>query len=90
MKGIIFDDTGDLKVSGGTLAVGDTDAQVAELVLSANPGELKEIPTIGCAAHRLIAGGPDTWWNAMAKTQLKAVGLEVRRVAMENGNIIID
>lgn len=89
MKGILFDD-GDMKVTGGTLAIGDTDAQVAELVLSASPGELKEIPTVGCAAHRLVAGGPGTWWLGMAKEQLKSVGLDVKRVAMENGNIIIE
>lgn len=89
MRGILFDD-GDLKVSGGTLSIGDTDAQVAELVLSASPGELKEIPTIGCSAHRLIAGGPETWWLGIAKEQLKAVGLDVKRVAMDNGNIIIE
>lgn len=85
-----MDETGELKVSGGTLAVGDTDAQVAELVLSATPGELKETPTIGGAAYQLVCGGPGTYWLGEAKSQLKAVGLEVRRVAMENGNIIIE
>ena len=48
MVGMLIDpDTGDLQVKDGALALGDNTGQVAECVLLAARGELKEHPLVG-------------------------------------------
>ena len=90
MRGILLDDTGDLKVSGGTLAVGDTDAQVAELVLEAFPGDYTERPTLGCAVRLMMCGTPDPYFAGRAKSMLESCGVSVKKLVTDREGIILE
>lgn len=54
MTGIQLDTTGDIKVAGGQLSVGDTLLQDASLVLGLNQGEIKGDPLLGPSLNRYI------------------------------------
>ena len=77
MNGILTDEYGDLKLLGGTLAVGNTDAQVTERVLVAYPGEYKESPMLGAASRRMVGGRPDPYWSASVRNMLSWCGINV-------------
>jgi LEA14-like dessication related protein len=65
MKGVLFDENGDLlikvtrgadgKITGG-MTIGDNAVQCAGIVLQMNQGELKEDPIIGTNLFRNIRG----------------------------------
>ncbi len=46
-KGLLLGTDGDLLVEGGALAVGASDSQSVELIVSACKGEFKEFPMLG-------------------------------------------
>ncbi len=91
MKGILIDsETGDLLVENGGLAIGDTEAQTVEVVLTANRGEFKESPLIGGEAMQMLGGVVDVMWPGRVKKMLKACGVECERVKVDNGEVIIE
>lgn len=91
MRGLLIDpETGDVQVTAGRLAVGDTTAQTAECVLRAVRGEFKEHPLIGAEILKMLGGSPNPMWKADAKTMLQACGLSVSRVEMKDGQITIE
>ncbi len=91
MVGMLIDpETGDLQVKNGSLVFGDNTEQVAECVLLAARGELKEYPLIGAEISKLTNGNPDPMWCANAKQMLQACGVPVTRVRLENNQITIE
>lgn len=91
MKGMLIDsDTGDLQVKGGTLALGDTTEQVAECVITAARGELKEHPLVGAEISKLINGNTDPMWCANARQMLYTCGVPVSRVTIKDNQITIE
>lgn len=90
MIGMLIDaETGDLTVECGSLKLGDIRAQVAELVLTASPGEFKEVPMIGGDVASMLNGTGDPFWSGKMKGQLKAMKIEVDRIAESNDGIDI-
>jgi hypothetical protein len=68
MVGMLIDpDTGDLQVKDGALALGDNTEQVAECVLLAARGELKEHPLVGAEITKLANGNGATTRNRCSK-----------------------
>jgi len=89
MKGILIaTDTKDLLVENGTLEIGDIDAQIAEMVLQAVPGEFKEFPRLGAAAPLMLGGSSDAMWCVKAHRMLRAAGVEVTAVSVANDGTI--
>lgn len=56
MKGILLDKDGDIKLTDGSMSVGDSLIQNASLVLELNQGEVKEDPLLGPSLIRFIRG----------------------------------
>lgn len=91
MVGMLIDpDTGDLQVKDGTLALGDNTEQVAECVLLAARGELKEHPLVGAEITKLANGNGDPLWSNNAKQMLQACGVPVSRVSIDDNRITIE
>lgn len=91
MKGLVIDrDTGDLAVSGGSLVIGEIEGQVAEIVVKANRGDIKESPLIGGEAEKMLGGERDVLWAGRLKKMLRACGLEVRNVKISENEITIE
>lgn len=90
MKGILVDDNGDLMVSGGRLVIGDNRAQVAQHLIGAFAGEYKNAPLLGGNARNMIAGQPDPFWAGSVKSQLKQCLVEAERVAVEEGEVVVE
>lgn len=91
MVGVLIDaETGDLQVKDGSLALGDNTEQVAECVLVAARGELKEHPLVGAEIYKLTNGNNDLFWCANAKQMLQAVGVPVSRVRLKDNQITIE
>lgn len=88
MVGMLIDEeTGDLMVESSNLKLGDLRAQVAELVLTASPGEFKEVPMIGGDVASMFNGTKDPFWPGKMKTQLNAMGVDVERIAISDDGI---
>ena len=91
MKGILIDrESGDLSVVGGSMIVGENDAQVAEELLLANRGDFKEYPLLGGEVGRMLGGERDVMWAPRVKKMLRACGLEVSRIRVTEQEIMIE
>lgn len=90
MNGILIDAaSGDLLVEHGRVVIGDIDSQIAEGVLVAMRGEWKEWPLIGGEVKKMLGGEADVMWRGQVKKMLEACGLDVQKVSVTEGNIII-
>ena len=91
MRGILFDfEQGDVRVVDGALALGETEGQVVQTVLSAFRGEFKENPTIGGEIRKQLGGPVDVMWQGKMKRMLKGCGVSVGRISIENDVITIE
>lgn len=89
MRGILIDErTGDLLLSGGEIAVGESEGQTAEAVIVSMRGELKEHPLLGGEAGRLQGGAHDVMWAGRVRQMLRGCGVECERVVMESDGTI--
>lgn len=89
MTGILIDgSSGDLKLNGGAIAIGDTELQTAEAVLLTLRGELKEHPLLGGEAGRLRGGTVDAMWAGNVRQMLRSCGVECERVSIDSNGII--
>ncbi|MBD5213107.1 MAG: hypothetical protein HDS74_08490 [Bacteroidales bacterium] len=92
MKGMLIDSmTGDLLLEHGRIAIGDTEEQTAEAVISTMRGDFKEHPLLGGEAARLRGGQPDVMWPGDVRQMLRGCGVDCERVTMEaDGTISIE
>lgn len=92
MKGILTEAmTGDLLVEHGGIALGDTEGQTAEAVVTTMRGELKEHPLLGGEAEKLRGGCQDVMWAPEVRQMLRGCGVECERVVVEtDGTISIE
>lgn len=89
MKGLMTDNgTGDLLTARGGAPVADCEEQIIETVLLAGRGELKELPLIGAEARKQVGGERDVLWPGTAKKMIRACGVEVRKVSLDENDII--
>jgi hypothetical protein len=89
MKGILLDDGGEIIIEGGTMKIGDVDAQIAEHVITAFQGEYKEIPLLGGNAKKMLNGKPDPFWPSEIKRQLKTQHIEADIKTSSDGNFMV-
>lgn len=90
MKGLLLDENGDLLLKNGSLVIGDIDQQVAELIISAYPGEVKENPILGCNVNSQLNGAANSFWRSNAIKQLKSEGLKVKELTVEDDTIELE
>lgn len=83
-------ESGDLLLEAGHIAVGDSEAQTAEAVVTAMRGEFKEMPLLGGEAARMLGGGVDVMWAGDVKEMLRACGVEAERVELRDGTVTIE
>lgn len=80
--GIQIDDSGDLVVTDGSMAVGDTLAQNEFLLLVSGPGDLKEFPLMGAGISDMACDNDTTGWKRRIIDALKDDGLRVRSLEL--------
>ena len=80
--GIQIDDSGDLVVAGGAVAVGDTLAQNEFLLLVSGPGDLKEYPLMGAGISDMACDHDNTGWKRRIIDAFKDDGLRVKSIEM--------
>lgn len=91
MVGMLIDpQTGDLQVKNKSLVLGDNTEQVAECVLLASRGEIKEYPLVGAEIVKLANSNGDPLWCGNAKQMLQACGVPVSRVTIKDNQITIE
>ena len=92
MKGLqlIWDEDGvDLGVSGGSLTVGDTQAQEEYLVLMSQKGEWKEHPMVGVGIGDMVNDEDLRYWKREIMEGLQRVGINIKGVSLKNGQLEI-
>ena len=58
---LIDAETKDLIIRDGDFVIGDSQDQEVELLLTMNPGELKEDPLLGAGLMRLVQSNANEW-----------------------------
>ena len=92
MKGLqlIWSEDGvDLGVSGGSLTVGDTQAQEEYLVLMSQKGEWKEHPMVGVGIGVMVNDEELRYWKREIMECLQRVGIKIKGVSLKNGQLEI-
>lgn len=92
MKGLqlIWSEDGvDLGVSGGSLTVGDTQAQEEYLVLMSQKGEWKEHPMVGVGIGDMVNDEDLRYWKREIMEGLQRVGIKIKGVSLKNGQLEI-
>ena len=90
MQDILLDDTGDLKIENGDIAVGESWAQSVQLTLNASPGHFKNAPMIGVRFINAKNGILDNFLLQKIGTHLKAAGLSVSAIDYNETDIQIN
>ena len=91
MKGLLIDsETGDLLIEGKTATVVDSDVQVVENILLANRGEFKELPLIGAETRLQLGGERDVMWATRTKKMIKACGVEIRKISINDNTVTVE
>jgi hypothetical protein len=98
MKGILIDDAGDLmikpvrengRITSG-LTIDGNDYQCVKLVIEAQKGEFKEVPTVGFGIDNYLKSGDEVkqkFINELTK-ELKSVGFKNAKVI--SGQTLLD
>lgn len=78
MRGILVNqESGDLDIQNGSIAVGDMSLQAVEQILISSRGEYKENPLIGGEIRKMQHGSVSRFWPNRVKNMCRAMGLEV-------------
>ncbi len=89
MNGLQIDiNSGDLLVCPSGAVVADSDGFIAQFVLCALRGDIKEYPLLGAEAPLMLAGNPDPFWPGNAKKMLRACGLNVSNLTLSPDGVV--
>ena len=80
--GIQIDDTGDIVVRNGSLALGDTLVQNECLLIVSHPGEIKEHPSMGAGIADMVGDNGCTEAKRKIRESFKADGLNIVSIEM--------
>lgn len=80
----------DLLVEGGETSLGNTQPQNQALIVVSNPGEFKQHPELGVGIEGWVLDDNPGNLKAEVKRQLKSDGFAVDRVALEQGQLVIN
>jgi hypothetical protein len=87
---ILFDDDGDLMVSGGDFASGSSDFQHVKEILLAGPGEYKQEPLIGASIRDAQNGSLDGELMKRIRINLESDGYDLNTLSQDENGINID
>lgn len=87
MRDLLLDDTGDLKIVNGSVAIGDAKRDNERLLLLIEKGELRSAPlrTVGLRSY-LDDENPDAMMREIRR-QFERDGMKVRRLDYSNGKL---
>ncbi|MDR1729944.1 MAG: hypothetical protein LBR52_04710 [Prevotellaceae bacterium] len=90
MNDLLTTETGDLLIRNGDLVIGHAQADIAERIVRAYPGEFKENPPLGCNAVAQLNGTPSPFWRGEVMTQLEAEGIRLIRLDITGTGVEIE
>ena len=93
MKGLqlIWDENGvDLGVSGGSLTVGDTQAQEEYLVLMSQKGEWKEHPMVGVGIGDMVNDHDLNAWKRAISAELEKDGQRIEKLVLTTERLSVE
>lgn len=83
MNGILVDqNSGDLMVDNGTIAIGDNTLQCIERIIVSNRGEFKEHPLLGAEIYKMMHGSVSRFWASRVRNMCAAAGVKIRNVSV--------
>lgn len=80
MIGLLMDTDGDMKVSNGEMAIGNTTYQNQFVILKVQRGELKEFPMLGIGIDDIVNDHDIAGWKMKIKEHLAMDGISVSKV----------
>lgn len=91
MTGILLDEDKDIKISNGTIVLGDNTMDMIENIIDSNKGEWKENVFLGVGIKKMIAqSGNDRSIANEIVENLKRGGIDYISVRVKNGKIDIE
>lgn len=98
MKGILLDENNEITINvvrnddgmiTSGVVIGDVDEQVLKEVIIAHPGDIKEMPILGCYANSASNGKLNAKFCGIAVKQLKSQHITAK-ANITNGELIIN
>ncbi len=86
---ILFDETGDLAVSGGDLLTGDATMQHQADLLSAFEGEYKQFPTTGVGLSNFLNDEDTREMGRKIRMQFDRDGIQINTMTVTGGLVNI-
>lgn len=92
MNGILLHgETNDIILQGGTMAIGKTDDQNAQLIVLAEKGEFKEYPQLGVGISQFLKSvNRENELLRAIRVQLALDGMKPRNLTYQNGKLQIE
>lgn len=92
MKGILLhSETNDIVLRNGTMAIGTTDDQNAQLIVLAEKGEFKEYPQLGVGISQFLkSSGRDNELLRTIRVQLALDGIRPKQLTYQNKQLHIE
>jgi hypothetical protein len=90
MNGILLDETGDIMIRNGSMAIGNNDMQSIALIIESQKGEFKEYPTLGFGIDNYLKS-PDTTKRQFIcnlERELQSSGYKNAKVKCTGDNIL--
>ncbi|MCH4824302.1 hypothetical protein ML462_14090 [Gramella lutea] len=80
-KDILLDENNDLKITSGDFAIGESEMQEVEMILSTNQGEWKEHPVTGAnLVTQIRTTNNDARLERMLRIQMKLDGKDYEQI----------
>ena len=91
MNALILDKDNELVIKDGTLAIGETREQNAQLIILAEKGEFKEHPQLGVGISQFLKStGREKELLRTIRVQLALDGIRPRTIDYNNGKLNIE
>lgn len=92
MKGILLHtETNDIVLRNGTMTIGTTDDQNAQLIVLAEKGEFKEHPQLGVGISQFLKStGRENELLRTIRIQLALDGIRPKQLTYQNGKLNIE
>lgn len=90
MVGIALDNDFDIRIANGGFTLEETTNQDIAIILTVNPGELKEYPMIGVGIDGITNDDDLSLWRSSIRENLKKSGLEIDQVNVTFDNLEIE
>lgn len=90
MVDLLKDMNADLQIVNNDLVMGQSDDQHREDLLLCEKGSIKQFPETGVGAYKFLESEDHATLLREISLQFSADGMNVKTVAMQNGQIVID